>query len=230
MEYKLSKIESRILELCSEDAHGSWELCVANENDLIEKSIINQSIANLVKEKLIVAIEYESIKDQTYKTVAFDVQRLTHEISISFEGNYVDRESFYWFSATEKGKQCDAQVRSVREHQLKDSVIESISKKSNYAGVFEFDGETAYFYLCTVSESNIVKIVDYIHIFSGMPDFNVNDFKVVWSEDDKKVGLFKDKTLVAVFDVESGRRFGGNLITGKVTDIPENQIFYIESK
>jgi hypothetical protein len=57
-------------------------------------------------------------------------------------------------------------------------------------GVFEFDGETGYFYLHKISGEPDRKIISAIHIISGAPDFNEDDITIRLSADERMVGLF----------------------------------------
>lgn len=79
-------------------------------------------------------------------------------------------------------------------------IFESCTRPSgDLAGVFEFDGETSYFYLCEVSGSEI-RILDHAHIGSGVPDFTADAISIRWSAAEDKVALYIDDVLRAAFD------------------------------
>lgn len=103
----------KILESCSEDAHGSWEFWSdGNGKQLAEAELITQAIKGLVSEKLIIPTEHEYIKDRTYKEVSLDSDRLKREVQISINTDDVDVTSFYHFLATPKGEEQDISNRS----------------------------------------------------------------------------------------------------------------------
>jgi hypothetical protein len=101
-----------ILELCSESEYGCWEFWSTKHSKTVhERDRIVLAITNLVREKKIFPTEYSYIKDQTYKQVRLDPDRLMREVERS-RNNDVDREHSYWFLATENGKQEDIPSRS----------------------------------------------------------------------------------------------------------------------
>jgi hypothetical protein len=82
--------------------------------------------------------------------------------------------------------------------------------RGDLAGVFEYDGETGYFYLYEVGSPAGQKVVDSIHIFTGEPDFEEADVEIRWDAHEEKVGLFIRGTLWALFDPRRGEKHGGN--------------------
>jgi hypothetical protein len=78
------------------------------------------------------------------------------------------------------------------------------------AGVFEFDGDTSYFYLYKTSGSPGQKVLGTIHIVSGIPDFKAKDIAILWNRNETAVGLFIRLKLWAVFDSKTGMKHGGN--------------------
>ena len=100
-----------ILELTSEAEHGSWEFWSDKNKTEEEGHNIIEAIKELVAEKKISAVEYKSIKDQSYKAVELDSVRLEAEVKRSMEPN-VDPDNFYWFVATDEGKKEDLRLRS----------------------------------------------------------------------------------------------------------------------
>jgi hypothetical protein len=90
-----------------------------------------------------------------------------------------------------------------------DTWIASDSPSSRFSGVFEDDGETAYFYAYERDASQLA-ILDAVHIYNLA---NVTDrereseVEIVWSSDGLKAGLFINATLHAVLDFESRRGY-----------------------
>lgn len=84
-----------------------------------------------------------------------------------------------------------------------------VRSSGDLAGVFEYDGETSYFYLYrTGSQGN--KVLDSIHVASEPPDFVVSDLEIRWAKGEAKVGLFIKGDLWAVFDTEKRSKHGGD--------------------
>jgi hypothetical protein len=88
------------------------------------------------------------------------------------------------------------------------------------AGIFESDSETGYFYLYKVSGEKCQKVIDAIHIISGMPDFEEEDIEVRWSTDENIVGLFIRSQLWAAFDSKTIKKYGGNYKRNTLPIIP----------
>ena len=106
------EVRSRILELSSESEHGSWEFWSNKEEKTVtQRDQIVEALTRLVDEKKIVPVEYASVVDQSYKEVPLDVVRLKDEISRSMKPDNVDSNSFYWFLATDAGKNEDIEKR-----------------------------------------------------------------------------------------------------------------------
>jgi hypothetical protein len=94
----------------------------------------------------------------------------------------------------------------------------SIRSASDFAGVFEYDGETGYFYLYEMERGQGQKILDSIHILSGKPDFVEADISVRWDFEERKVGLFIRNVLWAVFDGRA--KYGGSYEPGARPSLP----------
>jgi hypothetical protein len=102
------QIKKGILELCSESEHGSWEFWSDRDNKSAEEcEQIFSALVSLVNEKMIVPTEHKHVTDQSYKEVPLDAVRLKNELTLSMKPNNVDPDSFYWFCATDKGKETD---------------------------------------------------------------------------------------------------------------------------
>ena len=101
----------------------------------------------------------------------------------------------------------------------------SVRAKGDFAGVFEFDGETAYFYLyATGGGVEEPKIWDSVHVFSGQPDFAESDISVRWDSREEKVGLFIRGILWAVFDCVRQSKCGGDYVPGRKPSLPAEAI------
>jgi hypothetical protein len=88
------------------------------------------------------------------------------------------------------------------------------------AGVFEFNGETGYFYLYRESAPPNHKVVSAIHILSGAPDFEQKDVSIRWTDGENIVGLFIRSVLWAAFDPANGTKYGGNYQKQGQPEIP----------
>lgn len=86
----------------------------------------------------------------------------------------------------------------------------AVRSTGDLAGVFEFDGETGYFYLYKTDGTQSQKILDSIHVISSEPDFVETDISIRWDSEERKVGLFIRDSLWAVFDPGQREKYGGN--------------------
>ena len=84
----------------------------------------------------------------------------------------------------------------------------AVRASGDLAGVFEYDGDTGYFYLYDQSMPGGQRVLDAIHIVSGTPDFSENDVDVRWNADEDAVGFFVCGRLWAAF--RRGEKHGGN--------------------
>jgi hypothetical protein len=100
-------------------------------------------------------------------------------------------------------------------HEMFDS---SVRSAGDVAGVFEYDGETGYFYLYEMDGDQGQKILDSIHILSGEPDFVEADIWIGWDSEERKVGLFIGDVLWAVFD--GCAKYGGSYKPGARPSLP----------
>lgn len=87
------------------------------------------------------------------------------------------------------------------------------------AGVFEYDGDTAYFYLYQTGDPGN-KVLDSIHILSGRPDFEESDIEVRWNAREQNVGLFIRGELWAVFNGDTQAKHGGDYRPGTHPELP----------
>jgi hypothetical protein len=92
-----------------------------------------------------------------------------------------------------------------------EAFLSSEQTHGSLAGVFEADGETGYFYLYDLGKEGRGRVLDSLHVFSGEPGgLSEDKFAVAWSNDEKKVGLFIEGRLWAVFDLPARRKYGGD--------------------
>lgn len=104
-------------------------------------------------------------------------------------------------------------------------MFESTSRTcGDMAGVFEFDGETGYFYLYDTRAADDAKILGAIRLLSGTPDFSEAEVSIKWDPEERYVGLFIRKGLWAAFDCASGEKFGGDYRPNAVPDISTDVI------
>jgi hypothetical protein len=101
-----------VLELCSESECGSWEFWSDGNNKTeAERDQIFQALTSLVDEKMLAPTEYKNVSDQSCTEVQLDNTRLKNEITRSMKPYNVESDKFYWFYATDKGKEKDLSDR-----------------------------------------------------------------------------------------------------------------------
>lgn len=96
--------------------------------------------------------------------------------------------------------------------------VDAARTRGDLAGVFEYDGESAYFYLYDMTREQTRRVLGAIHVLSGAPDFDEDDVVVCWSREEDKVGLFIHGQLWAVFDGQ--HKLGGDYEPGGHPAIP----------
>jgi len=102
-------------------------------------------------------------------------------------------------------------------NEIFDSCTRSVG---DLAGVFEYDGETGYFYLYETKRGEGQRVIDSIHIISGDLDFGEGDLSIRWDRDEQKVGLFIRDVLWAVFDGRRRAKYGGGYRGGATPSLP----------
>jgi hypothetical protein len=113
----MEKIRTEILELCAEDAYGSWEFWENAQNKIEEEArLITEALCSLVANKLVEPCEHKAGGD--YLPVSLNPERLLNEVTLSMSKNKISPDNFYWFTATELGKQQDIRNRSVPKKDL----------------------------------------------------------------------------------------------------------------
>ncbi len=63
-----------------------------------------------------------------------------------------------------------------------DIFVSAIQPDGKFCAFFEFEEDTSYFYLGTVENGEMGKILDAIHIESKIPDFLESDVQIEWAE------------------------------------------------
>jgi hypothetical protein len=103
----------------------------------------------------------------------------------------------------------------------KDEMFDSAMRPvGDRAGVFEYDGETAYFYLYETKGSDCLKVIAAIRVLVGTPDFEEEDVSIRWDDSESKVGLFIRGQLWAAFDAQDNGKYGGNYRPNVEAGIP----------
>jgi hypothetical protein len=109
---------------------------------------------------------------------------------------------------------------------VSDELFDSeVRAKGDLAGVFEYDGETGYFYLYDVRESEGQRILDSIRVILGDTELVEQDVSVRWDERQERVGLFLRGVQWAVFNVSTGAKHGGNFGPHAHPNIPPAEKF-----
>lgn len=102
-----------------------------------------------------------------------------------------------------------------------DEIFESALRSAgDLAGVFEFDGDVAYFYLYDTTRPEEQKILGAIRVFTGKADFKEDDLGICWDRSETKVGLRIRRRLWAAFDATTRAGYGGNYRAGATAQIP----------
>ena len=98
----------------------------------------------------------------------------------------------------------------------------AVRSAGDLAGVFEYDGETGYFYLYETGGAQGHKVSGAIRVLVGDPDVDETDVSVRWDASETNVGLFIRGELYAVFDGDSKTRYGGEYRTDNRPQIPSH--------
>ena len=103
-----------------------------------------------------------------------------------------------------------------------DIFVSKIRSVGDLAGVFEYDGETGYFYKYDQDRMGGTRVLAAIHIVSGKVDFAESDVEVRWGQGDEWVGLFIRGELWAAFG--TSEKVGGNYRPGGHPRVPDSVI------
>jgi hypothetical protein len=92
-----------------------------------------------------------------------------------------------------------------------DDIFDSaVRSAGDMAAIFEYDGDTGYFYLYETRQPQGHRIVAAIQVLVGEPDFDGKDISVRWDTSETKVGLFIRRQLWAAFDGQTQEGYGGD--------------------
>ncbi|WP_213069469.1 DUF2251 domain-containing protein [Methylomicrobium album] len=78
---------------------------------------------------------------------------------------------------------------------MEEIFLSAICKAGDYAGVFEYDGETGYFYLYRVDNIDGNKVISAIQIINDILDINESDLSIKWNDDQRMVGIIMKNEL-----------------------------------
>ncbi|MES1180065.1 MAG: hypothetical protein ABUL43_02600 [Hyphomicrobium sp.] len=106
------------------------------------------------------------------------------------------------------------------ENEIFESSVRSIG---DLAGVFEYDGDNAYFFLFDLTKGKGRQASAVICVNSEKTDYCAADISIKWNRTEEIVGLYVHGTLAAAFD-HQGRRFGGDYGAQKAPTIPDQVI------
>jgi hypothetical protein len=78
-----------------------------------------------------------------------------------------------------------------------------VRSAGDLAGVFEYDGETGYFYLYDQRRERGQMVFDAIQVVSSVADFQEPDVQVVWDATETRVALVIRHRVWALFDTRT---------------------------
>lgn len=92
-----------------------------------------------------------------------------------------------------------------------EEIFESeVRSSGDFAGVFEYDGETGFFYLYRTERDGSAQVIDAIRVCNGNPKFDADDVEIRWGSFEDFVGLFIKGIVWAAFDLQLHHKYGGN--------------------
>ena len=97
----------------------------------------------------------------------------------------------------------------------------SVRSAGDLAGVFEYDGQTGYFYLHDFSREESQKVLAAIRVVVTTPDFDQSNVELKWDKAERHVGLFIRSVIWAAFDTKTGAAFGGDYAAGARSKVPQ---------
>src|SRR2546423_13295778 len=106
----------------------------------------------------------------------------------------------------------------------------SVRTQGDLAGVFEFDGETAYFYLYEMHGDTGRKVLAAIPVFTGDSDLCEEDLAVKWNASERIVGLFIQQVLWAAFNSKTREEFGGHYRPYAKSSVPPKVVSCFDRK
>ena len=106
-----------------------------------------------------------------------------------------------------------------------DVFVDLARSAGDLAGVFEYDGETGYFYLYRLNSAEGNRIAGAIPILSGKIRISYDDVLLRWDASENKVALFIRSVMWAIFDCRSGEKYGGHYAPNGTPKIPADVTF-----
>lgn len=106
-----------------------------------------------------------------------------------------------------------------------DIFITSTRTKGDYAGVFEYDGETSYFYLYSLGILDGKKIVGAIGLPYEITMESEPDLSVRWNKQETKVGVFLRDNLLGLFNLGLKSSGSGDFRGVTLPNIPDGETF-----
>lgn len=95
----------------------------------------------------------------------------------------------------------------VEVSELMDQIFDSSTRSDGrYAGVFEFDGEVAYFYLYRIRAGSDGEIVGAIPVKQWKSQYTNDDLSIFWSDSERLVSAAVCGVTCATFDVAQPER------------------------
>ena len=107
----------------------------------------------------------------------------------------------------------------------KDIFITSTRTKGDYSGVFEYDGETSYFYLYSLGNPDGEKIVGAIGLPYEITRNSEPDLSVRWNKQETKVGVFLRDNLLGLFNLGLHPKAGEDFKGVTLPNIPDSEKF-----
>ncbi len=98
-----------------------------------------------------------------------------------------------------------------------------VRDKGDLGGVFEYDGDTGYFYLYNLSASANSKIRGGICIFPGPTFVDESKISIKWNKRQNIVSLVIDGLIWAAFE-ENGTPHGGRYTEGRTSSVGQKII------
>jgi hypothetical protein len=108
--------------------------------------------------------------------------------------------------------------------ELEEMFDSSVRSTGDLAGVFEYDGQTGYFYLYAMSREEGQKVLAAVRVIVTKPDFDKKSIEIKWDKTERRVGLFIGATLWAGFDTKTGAAFGGDYAAGAQPKVPQEVV------
>jgi hypothetical protein len=89
-----------------------------------------------------------------------------------------------------------------------ETFVEGASPSTQYAVVFEDNGETGYIYACNTSRENCIVDAMQLYNVKNVTDKHLaSEVIIAWSEDGLKAGLFLNRYPHAIFDFAARRGY-----------------------